>query len=139
MTVRERKEHAELSRLWVSREATLNQMIRCVELDHKRAAEHCGTKAIRVTEITQREWFRTCALTLAQHHKRRGRGGAAISAWRAFAKWLRQLARNLAVMIWRNSCKRSDRMTLLEETETFTIPLAAIIIAAHAPCLRSRK
>ena len=74
MTVRERKEHAELSRLWVSREATLNQMIRCVELDHKRAAEHCGTKAIRVTEITQREWFRTCALTLAQHHKRRGLG-----------------------------------------------------------------
>lgn len=71
MTVREQKEHAELSRLWVSREATLKQMLRCTELDHKRAAEHRGTKAIRVTEITQREWFRTLALTLAEYHKRR--------------------------------------------------------------------
>jgi len=74
MTVREQKEHAELSRLWVSREATLKEMLRCTELDRKRAAEHRGTKAIRVTEIARREWFRTLALTLAEYHKRHSRG-----------------------------------------------------------------
>lgn len=42
MTLCEQKEHAKLTRLWATWKATRMQILRCMELDRKSAAERRG-------------------------------------------------------------------------------------------------